>query len=204
MVLECRQVPNTVTIAMKTLQERKHEVVRSAIWDAATDLFVEKGYDETTVEDIAERAGVSRRSFFRYFSSKGDLVASGLTGYGDILTEAINGCPLKCSGPEVFRQTVFQVAKQCTAHHRARKMMQILAKYPAANEAQHSRSVELRQRVTAAFARRKRSIGDFEPCVLASLTLAVLQVIFQSWFEKGEEDISDTAEKVLTTIGRVV
>src|SRR5579863_3134491 len=71
-----------------SLQERKQQVVRDAIFDAATDLFAESGFDETTVDDIAEKAGVSRRSFFRYFSSKGDLMAYGVTGYGTYLTDA--------------------------------------------------------------------------------------------------------------------
>jgi AcrR family transcriptional regulator len=187
-----------------TLQERKQQLVRSAIWDAAIDLFAEKGYNETTVDDIAERAGVSRRSFFRYFSSKGDLVASGLPAYGVYLTTAIDGCPPGYSASRVFRHTVSQVAQQCAAQPRTRKMVQILAKYPAASEAQHSRSVELRKNLAAAFARRKRSLIDFDPAILANLTLAVLNVVFQTWFEREERDVSTTVDQVLATLGHLI
>src|SRR5216684_2163838 len=88
-----------------TLQARKQQVVRDAIWDAAIDLFAEKGFDETTVDDIAEAAGVSRRSFFRYFASKSDLMAHGMVNYGAELSAAIDACPQSYSLAEVFRET---------------------------------------------------------------------------------------------------
>lgn len=55
------------------LQRRKNKT-RQALIDAATQLFASRGYENTTVEQIARTAGVSRRTFFRYFKYK-DLVA---------------------------------------------------------------------------------------------------------------------------------
>jgi AcrR family transcriptional regulator len=209
-------VPNTLSaasrvrkppvIAAPTLQERKQELVRTAIWDAATDLFAEEGFDETTVDDIAQKAGVSRRSFFRYFSSKSDLMAYGILGYGTQLNDAIDACPPHIPMEEVFRRTVFQVAKQCAAHPRTRKVMEIAAKYPAAREALQSRIAELQGRVAAAFATRchHSSNAVFPPEVVASLTLSVLGVIFQEWFVHGDEEVAATAERVLDTLGRLL
>jgi AcrR family transcriptional regulator len=189
-----------------TLQEKKQQLVKNAIWDAATDLFDEKGYDETTVDDIAERAGVSRRSFFRYFSSKSDLMAYGMVGYAAQLTNAIESCPPQYSLPEVFRHTVRAVARHVAAQPRTRKIIQIVVKYPAAREAQQSRVAELHARVEAAYALRirARSKRDLMPGVLSELTLSVLPLIFRSWFEHGDEDISSTVDQVLITLGRVV
>ena len=59
------------------LRERKKTKVRAAVVEAAFALFEERGFDETTIEDIAERAEVSRRTIFRYFASKEDLVFLG-------------------------------------------------------------------------------------------------------------------------------
>lgn len=188
------------------LQVRKQQFVRDAIWDAATDMFAKKGFDETTVDDIARAAGVSRRSFFRYFSSKSDLMAEGIVSYGTALTDAINACPQTDSLSEVFRKTVLQVAQQSAAYPRTRKIMQIAAKYPTAREAQLSRLAELQDRVAGAFARRCRqaSEDDLTPSVLAGLTLSVLAVTFRSWFEKDQQDISITADQVFATLGRVM
>ncbi|MFS0732810.1 TetR/AcrR family transcriptional regulator [Microbacterium sp. 1P10UB] len=51
---------------------------REVLAEAASELFLERGYDATSVADITSRAGVSRSSFFNYFSSKGDVLWSGL------------------------------------------------------------------------------------------------------------------------------
>jgi len=61
-----------------SIQKRKRLLVRNTIWDAAIALFDKRGFDQTTVDEIAKAAGVSRRSFFRYFASKDDLLAQGM------------------------------------------------------------------------------------------------------------------------------
>lgn len=59
---------------------------RETLAEAACELFLEQGYDSTSVADITQRAGVSRSSFFNYFSSKSDVLWSGLDArIGDVL-----------------------------------------------------------------------------------------------------------------------
>ena len=71
------------------LRERKRRETAQRITDAATSLFVENGYDETTLDDIAARASISRRSFFHYFKSKDDILLSLQRDIGVTLAEAV-------------------------------------------------------------------------------------------------------------------
>jgi len=57
-----------------SLRQRKKDATHQAITDAAWELFAEKGYEETSVNDIAERANVAPRTFFRYFPTKEDVI----------------------------------------------------------------------------------------------------------------------------------
>lgn len=58
----------------ETLRQRTRRLVRDELIDVAVGLFAEQGYEAVTVDQIAEAAGMSRRSFFRYFASKDALV----------------------------------------------------------------------------------------------------------------------------------
>src|SRR6516165_1565282 len=103
------------------LQTRKQEFVRDAIWTAAIDLFAEKGFEETTIDDIAAAAGTSRRTFFRHFESKRDLMAQPVVSYGASLTKTIESCPRAASPAALFRHVVLEVAQRTVSDSRMRK-----------------------------------------------------------------------------------
>jgi AcrR family transcriptional regulator len=193
--------------SLSSLQARKQQLVRDAIWDAAVELFIEKGFDETTVDDIAEAAGVSRRSFFRYFSSKNDLMSRAVLSYGTSLTDTVRACPASHSLQEVFREAVRKVAKQSAPGPRTRRIMSIAATYPAAREAQQARLAEVQDDLAEAFAERitRKGPGDPIPHLLAGLTLSTLHATFRMWFHSGEEqDISRIADAVLAELNELV
>ncbi|SEG57280.1 DNA-binding transcriptional regulator, AcrR family [Nonomuraea solani] len=75
------------------LREHKKEKTRLAILDAALDLFLEQGYEATTVEQIAGAVEISPRTFFRYFTSK-DHLALWFHDHGEgIMLETLEGRP---------------------------------------------------------------------------------------------------------------
>ncbi len=184
------------------LQARKQRFVRDAIWTAAIDLFLEKGFEETTVDDIVNAAGASRRTFFRHFESKRDLMAQPVLSYGASLTQAIESCPAASSAAELFRSVVLEVAHSTVSDPRMRKVMAIAARYPAAREAQLSRVAELQDRLAAAFA--KRCKNEVTAHVLAALTLSALSLSYRVWFSKANRNIESAAQQVFQEFAKVV
>lgn len=75
--------------AVPGLRERARRAVNREIADAAMALFATQGFDATTVDQIAEAAGVSRRSFFRYFATKEDVVLGDLVERGRRIQAAL-------------------------------------------------------------------------------------------------------------------
>lgn len=75
------------------LRERKRRETLQRITDVAMGLFVRQGYVETTLDEIAAAAGISRRTFFYYFKSKDDILLSVQSGLGDTLVGAIRDAP---------------------------------------------------------------------------------------------------------------
>ena len=187
-----------------SLHDRKQDFVRGAIWDAAVDLFVEKGFERTTVDDIARAAGVSKRSFFRYFSSKNDLMGQGMVSYGTLIADAIRSCPPSASPLEVLRTTVRHVAAGAAAYPRVRKIANVASTSVAAREAQLSRVAELENRVADAFRARSQPRDDLAPRLLAELTLSILDVTFREWLKHEQQDILQTTEQVFSVLHDIV
>jgi AcrR family transcriptional regulator len=77
----------------RDLRRRARDAVRAEIAETAFQLFTQRGFDQTTVDDIAAAAGLSRRSFFRYFASKEDAVLGKLNAVGDAIAAELAARP---------------------------------------------------------------------------------------------------------------
>jgi AcrR family transcriptional regulator len=73
----------------KNLRDRQRAAVRDEITEVALELFLKQGFEETTIDQIVAGASVSRRSFFRYFGTKEDIVLGDLLERGRTIADAV-------------------------------------------------------------------------------------------------------------------
>ena len=91
------------------LRERKRRETLQRITDAGICLFIDKGYEATTLDAIAAAAGISRRTFFYYFKSKDEILLSLQSGVGDMIVDALREVPRDKRPLEAIRDAVVKV-----------------------------------------------------------------------------------------------
>ena len=149
----------------------------------ALRLFTERGFDETTVEDIAAAAGIGRRTFFRYFASKNDVVwgqfAEGLQQLRAALAGADEGVPW----PSALREAVVAFnalpPEQVPVH---RERMDLILHVPALQA--HSTLMYAEWRgVVASFVARRLGLeaDDYLPRLTGHLALAAAVAAYEQW-----------------------
>ena len=181
---------------------RKQQLVRNAISDAAVELFAAKGFDETTVEEVANAAGVSRRSFFRYFASKDDLLGNRLIDDSLAMREGIDACPAGTTPIEMVLKAVVWSLSRPETEPKLRQTVEIAVRSNSARHAYLSRQVEAEDEVADAFSKRLkyRSKDDSVPRLLASLTTVVRNAAVLSWFNGEQPTAAKGAAKVLANL----
>lgn len=80
-------------VSSHALKRIKTDAVAASIAAVALDLFDKNGFDGVTVDEIASASGISRRSFFRYFATKEDIVVAGHAAFGERIGEIVKARP---------------------------------------------------------------------------------------------------------------
>ncbi|MEU0564384.1 TetR family transcriptional regulator [Nonomuraea sp. NPDC005983] len=142
------------------LRERKKEKTRLAILDAAIDLFLEQGYDSTTVEQIAGAVDVSPRTFFRYFTSKDHIVLWFHDQGEEIMLETLQARPADeppfTSLAHALRAVLSNVADSTPADtQRFLKLRRVLEEHPHLVGLSVARGTETERRLADEVAARR-------------------------------------------------
>ena len=155
---------------------------RGRLERAAYELFRDRGYDRTTVADIAERAGLTERTFFRHYADKREVLFGGGAVLQDEVVRALVKLPPTVPTIEAVRIAV--EAASSLMHGRrdlARERQRIIAAHTDLQE----RELIKRANLTAAIARALRERGVAEPAASlgADLGMAVFYVGFARWLD---------------------
>lgn len=187
------------------MAERKRQFVIDELTQAALLLMADKGFDAVTVDDIVTTAGVSRRTFFRYFASKEDVVVQFLAGMGADIVAALGARPVDEPPSVALRHAVWVPIAACADHSdRALLVVRLITRTPALHARYLERQAQWRLSLACELALRLRldPHADLYPVMAAGMSLMALDTVLERW-QAGDEEkrLAELTDQAFAIIG---
>jgi len=185
---------------------RLPSTTRSELSHLALQLFMENGFEATTIDDIALSAGIGRRTFFRYFPSKNDLPWGDFDALLAQLRVRLHELPRDQPLVESLRLAVIEFnrfpAEEIPYH---RRRMDLLLNVPSLVAHSTLRYASWRQ-VIAEFAADRLGLphDHLEPQVIAWTALAVSMSAYEEWLKHDDADLSELLDASFRMLGKTV
>jgi len=173
---------------LEGLRERKRRETRRRLAETGLRLFLQHGYEETTLDTIAEAAGVSRRTVFHYFEQKDDILLAWQSGLGETLREAILRERPNRPALEIVLAAMLQLAGQYQAEDHIR-IERLLASTHRLGASKLAKYAEQEQAVFEALTElwpmpeRRNALR-----LIAMVSVGALRLAFERWAERGGAD----------------
>ncbi|GAA2438554.1 TetR family transcriptional regulator [Actinomadura vinacea] len=184
-------------------RELKKRRTRTALVDAALDLFLERGYEATTIDEIVAAVEVSQRTFFRYFATKEDVVTGFLAGYDKLMADALAARPPDerplIALYESLRAVLAAVhAGDPAAAVRFRKVHKVIEANPPLMAAQMARHSAAEGQLVKLIAERQGvdPDADIRPRLLVAFHVAAARVAFEDCARRGLQDAAEISARV--------
>lgn len=180
------------------LRERKKLRTKAAIQKEALRLFLDKGFEETTIEDIAAAVDISPSTFFNYFPSKEDVVFE--DELDPLLLAAFDAQPAGTNPIAALRAAIHQVFGNLNAEQEkmVRLRTQLMVSTPELRGAMLSRFADLVDQIAEMLAHRTgKKADDFVVHNMAGAILGVMLAAMNVIVENPNADLMKLAEKAL-------
>lgn len=153
---------------------------------AAIELFGEIGYEQTTVAAIAERAGLTARTFFRYFTDKREVLFNGSERLQQSMVEALAQAPAEASAVDAIAAALTKAGDFFDDERRP--FARLRSTVIAANTDLRERELIKLATLSAALAQalRERGVGEPDASLAAEAGIAVFRVAFAQWVSESE------------------
>ncbi|KDF00623.1 TetR family transcriptional regulator [Mycolicibacterium aromaticivorans JS19b1 = JCM 16368] len=166
---------------------------------AAMALYTERGFDQTTVAEIAERAGLTERTFFRYFADKREVLFGGQLQLLEQLTKSVAEAP-DSSAPLDAVSTAMQAVSAFFDDRRdASRLRQAVIE---ANPALQERELSKRSALAAAMADGlvTRGVAETTARLTAEAGAAVFQLAFEQWLADDTHDLAHFVRRAVAEL----
>lgn len=180
--------PGAKPAAAPGLRQRKRQQTRDRLTRAAMALFLERGFEATTIDDIAAAAEVSRRSFFHYFASKEDVVAAWQEDAASALVAEIVARPAEESMLTAAENAIAAAVKRIDPTEAA-----AMSRLKRDNPALHARDQLKYEKLERAFVeglaqRSARKSDRLKARLVAMIATGAMRVGGESWIGEGARE----------------
>lgn len=179
---------------------------RAALLDAALDLFSANGYDQTTTDEIADAAGVSPRTFFRYFPTKESVLFSGEFGFVNAFSgvylaqdDALSDYEAMVDSFALLSPGLKRIRKRIGQYHEAVASSFVLQGRERQN---HQANADTVAKVIAQ--RRRLASPDDECSVLASIGMMLFERALNRWLSTTNRALDDLVRQEFAALPAVL
>ena len=160
---------------------------RERLEAAALDLFVENGYEETTVAQIADRAGLNRATFFRHFADKREVLFGGEDVLSGLFADAIRAAPPEATLTGCLQAAFAAAEVAMTPRQRAKAVQRVLV--VAANSELQERGLLKHARIARAVstALRMRGIDELTARLGAEVGMLAFAIAVERWIQPDND-----------------
>jgi AcrR family transcriptional regulator len=154
---------------------------------AAMELYADRGYDQTTVAEIAQRAGLTERTFFRHFADKREVLFSGSENLQEAIVGAVESAPASATAIEAVAAGIETAGDYINDRDYSRQRQAIIAANPTLQERELIKMAALAGAIAGAL--RKRGVAEPAASLTAEAGTAVFRVAFGRWLQESKKDL---------------
>jgi len=154
---------------------------RGRLQEAALALFAERGFDQTTAAEIAARAGLTERTFFRHFADKREVLFGGAGLLEERILAGVTGAPAAAGPLEAMSQGLDSAAEMLgeTRRDLACHRQAVIAANPELRERELAKLAHYAAAIAAAL--RERGVNEQQANLAAETGMTVLRLAMQRW-----------------------
>jgi AcrR family transcriptional regulator len=167
--------------------------------EAAMALYAEQGYDGTTVAQIADRAGVTARTFFRHFADKREVLFAGSEELERLMVGALVAAPAEAGPMAAVAAGVLAAGEMFVGRRdQSRQRQAVIVATPELREREFIKMASLVAAFSAAL--RERGVSPARASLAAETGITVFRVAFERWVDGPEEDPVEVIRETLAEL----
>ncbi|GAA2072739.1 TetR family transcriptional regulator [Streptomyces albiaxialis] len=173
-----------------SLRERTRAAVRAELAALALEMFAERGFEETTVDEVARAAGMSKRSLFRYFPTKEDMVLGSAEAMGEAVAAELRARPEGEAPWESLRVVLCGWEERISSSAERLARLRLVEESPALHARWVQRREEARREIAAVLRERAGAgagagLDAFSADLLTSAAGAALESATREWLRSN-------------------